>query len=113
MLTRLSEKLDCMRDAAIRKVYSAIQLLKQNLYANEAGCSDACNAILLGSFVQSLHKYNLLAFIQPHTSQCFTNIRLDMLWVNLGQIKTPDWYESPQCRRRHGCELAPRFETIY
>jgi hypothetical protein len=113
MLTRLSVTLNGIRDEAIRKAYSGIQLLKQNLYAGKAGCSNACNAMLLGSLMQGLHRSNLLAFAQPLTSQSFTNIRLDLLWGNLLQIETPASCKIPHCKKRHSCKLAPLLGGIF
>jgi hypothetical protein len=112
MLTLYAEKLNYLRSSGIMKLYSSIQLLEHKLYAGKAGCSNACNAMLLGSLLQGLHNVNLLSFTESYGVGSFTNARLNVLWAKLGIIETLIWYETPQSEPHDGCELERRLHTI-
>jgi hypothetical protein len=112
MLTLITDKLDALRCDSIYQLLDGCRDLVESLYRGEAGCTDSCTAMLLGTLLRGLKRSALLALVQDPAQRPFHGTRLDILQSEIMGIESPIWYTGVRLNGQHKCTLKERLEPL-
>jgi len=79
-------QLDSMRCKAIQALLAGTHKLNQDLYEGNAGCNDACSAMMLGFLQRSLWDTKLLSHIEKHDQHPFEGLSFDVIYRGINNV---------------------------